>query len=166
MNKTLFLVCPFNHSEALVRSLHREESYFLTAPASVFNCQESDYANAIASFLTNKDIHHVVVVQRTECRFLRNALALKPESNLNAEKVLASLVQKHFLELSTSKSLAEKQEKLARLNIERQMKEIFENDIIRSTLLRRKIRLSGWLFLKRDFERIPFEPLMIQRSLV
>jgi carbonic anhydrase len=166
MNKTLFLVCPFNHSESLVRSLFREESYFLTAPAGIFNCQDTDYANAIASFLTNKEINHIIVVQRTECRFLRNALALKPESNLNAEKVLARLVQTHHLELSALKSLAEKQEKLARFNIDRQMHEIFEHDILRPTLLRRKIKLSGWLFLKRDFERIPFEPLMVQRSLV
>jgi len=166
MSKTLFLVCPFNHSESLVRSLHREESYFLTAPACVFNCQDIDYANAIASFLTNKDIQQIVVVQRVECRFLKNALYLKPESNLNAEKVLASLVQSHYLEFTAVKSMVEKQEKLARINIDRQMQEIFEHDILRSTIIRRKIRLSGWLFLKRDFERIPFEPLLLQRSLM
>jgi carbonic anhydrase len=164
MNKTLYLVCPFNHSESLVRSLFHEEAYFLTAPGCVFNCHEINYASAIAAFLTNHSIDHIKVVQRVECRFIRNAITFKPESGMNAEKVLAGLVQKHYSDIMTPKSVETRKERLARRNLERQMKELFDNEVLQKAIVKNQIRISGLLFTKNEFERVGFEPRIAHRN--
>jgi carbonic anhydrase len=78
--------------------------------------------------------------------------------------VLAGLVQKYHSEIMTPKSTEARKERLARRNLERQMKELFENEILQKAIIKNQIRISGLLFTKNEFERVGFEPRIAQRN--
>lgn len=141
--KRLFLICPTSQSELFVRERYGSNSFFLTALGSVFDFGQIHYLEAVVDFIERESIRHIYIVHDTSCPFLDSILVKKKEYETHAEAVLLDLLIEHYFYVMEGDTLTEKKNALATLNVERQGREIWDNEFLRSAMSEYNINLRG-----------------------
>lgn len=139
----LFLVCPFCQMETFIRKEYGNV-YFLTAPASIFNFSDEQFAKEISTFLTTYHITDVYVVCDLTCKFIHNALAAGPAHGLSCEQTLECMVSRSDDPFS-----------LAQKIIQLQVTNIKNAHSIHAAVNERKIKIHGIVTSKLNNRFIP-----------
>ncbi len=145
MNKRLFLVCPDCFIEQTIRKHYGPDSFFLTALGSVFHIDSFEYAEEINSFLSGEGVLDIFVVNDIKCTFIQNTMTSKNHQT-KAEQKLAQLYLENYDEFEELDTDEDKAQKLALLNIERQVNELSETAFIGDKISDGRLTVKGLLY--------------------
>jgi len=149
------LVCPDCFIEQTIRKHYGPDSFFLTALGSVFHIDSFEYAEEINSFLSGEDVLHIYVVNDVQCTFIQNTLDTKNHQT-KAEQKLAQLYLENYDDFEELKTDGDKAQKLALLNIERQVKDLSETAFIGTKISDGQLTVKGLLYdrTKGEFQEL------------
>jgi carbonic anhydrase len=153
----VYLICPDCHIEQALRNEFGQDAYFLTALGSVFDFSEFDYAEALNHFINREMISEIIIVNDTNCTFIKNTICKENNCNTKAEQELKKLQKNNaekFAPLDTNKQ----KELLTKLNIYRQAYELLDVAAIGGKVDDGLISVSGLIY-NRDNSR--FERLIL-----
>jgi hypothetical protein len=122
----LFLVCPFSHSEGIIREYINPSAYFLTSSASVFRFNNEDYVDSIIDAATFNGIEKIYVTASTECQFAQRAIQEKNATDFYAERALLEVYQSNKAEIDNLKSNQEQVARLLDLHLDIQQAQLIE----------------------------------------
>lgn len=153
--RKLYLICPDCHIEQALRSEFGQDAYFLSALGSVFDFSEFDYAEALNHFISREMISEIIIVNDTNCTFIKNTICKENSCNTKAEQELRKLQENNaekFIPLDTSKQ----KELLTKLNFYRQAYELGDVEVIGSKIDGGNIDVSGLIYNRDNsrFERL------------
>lgn len=115
LNKALFIVCPFCHTEEFLRAKFGKDIFFSTFPGAVINHKTED--ELLLNELVNREgISEIFIVNDISCNFIENAINEKNEFGLKCEKHLKEL-NKNLSDEFKFLSLKEKKEIMAKANV-------------------------------------------------
>jgi hypothetical protein len=119
LNKALFIVCPFCHTEEFLRVKFGKDIFFSTFPGAVLNHKTED--ELLLNELINREgISEIFIVNDISCNFIENAIDGKKEFGLKCETHLKELNSKLSDEFKLL-SLKEKKEIMAKTNVLEQL---------------------------------------------
>lgn len=122
----LFLICPFSHSEGIIREYINPSAYFLTSSASVFRFNNDDYVNSIIDAVTVNEIEKIYVTARTDCQFALRIILEKSASDFYAERALLDIYQANKAEIDNFKVNEEQVARLLDLHLGYQQAQLIE----------------------------------------
>lgn len=120
----LFLVCPFSHSEGIIRQYINPLAYFLTSSAGVFRFNNDDYADSIIDAVTVNAIEKIYVTASTDCEFAQRIICEKTATDFYAERALLDVYQSNKAEIDNLKSNEEQVARLLDLHLDIQQAQL------------------------------------------
>lgn len=144
----LFLVCPASQLESYIQQVHGQRVYFLTALGAVFDFGQVSYAEAVVDFIDRENIREIWVVNDARCRFVQAVLQQDKGSAAYTREALRDLFVDHYAELTEQELFEDRCISLARLNVVRQVQEIYEHALLAAAISRRNIGLRGLVCMK------------------
>lgn len=87
----LYLICSDCHIENALRNEFSQDAYFLTALGVVFDFSEFDYAEGLDHFINREMISEIIIVNDTNCTFIKNTISKEDNHNTRAEHELEKL---------------------------------------------------------------------------
>lgn len=148
MNNKLFIVCPFAGMENFIRERHGYSIYFMTVLGSVFRSGDFDFMQSICDFIKHKQIQDLYLVNDADCRFIKTILLRQNRIGINAEKEIEEIYIDNYSKVMQSDKLDDQKIMLAKLNLNRQMKLLANNQIFLSQLQNMKPKIHGLVAIK------------------
>jgi len=88
---------------------HFGDVFFLTAPASVFNFDDTNFLKAVKKTIQSEKITDIYLVGEVSCRFIQYALQNKCNTGLRCESEIQELFSKTDTAFSLTEKLLKKQ---------------------------------------------------------
>lgn len=104
----LFLVCPFCQMERFITK-HYGDVLFLTAPASVFYFDDTNFLKAVKKTIQREKITDIYLVGEVSCCFIQYALRNESQTGLRCESEIQELISKTDTAFSLTEKLLKKQ---------------------------------------------------------
>lgn len=89
-SKKLFFVCPICQMEHFIKKQFGEV-FFVTAPASVFDFEDTEFSNEISLFIKHRNITDVYAACDLSCNFLNQRVNAGALHGLRCEELIDSL---------------------------------------------------------------------------
>lgn len=144
------MLCPASQLESFIKEHCGGEVFFLTALGVVFDFRQLAYVEALVDFIERESIDEICVVHDVACPFIKSVLAKEKGYGTYAEGVLLDLLIDHFSDIMQNTITGEQKVKLARCNVERQVSEVFANELLRQVVREYNISLKGLLSAKAE----------------
>lgn len=154
----LYLICPDCHIEHALRNAFGEDAYFLTALGSVFDFSDFAYAEELNHLVHQEMISEIVIVNDTNCTFIKNTVLKEKNYSTKVEKELGKLQENNSEQFALLKAERQK-ELLAKLNIYRQAYELLDVAFIGGKIENGVTSISGLIY---DRGSSKFERLMLK----
>lgn len=143
MKHTLYLICPASKVEHFIREQYGESAFFMTALAAVFHLNEQAYLDELIKIIEKEAIEELVVVNDTSCCFIQSVLTRQKGFGTQAEQVLVDLLLDHYTHIMGTTSVAEQKNRLAELNVQRQLEELLRIDYFQQRVVLQKLVVTG-----------------------
>jgi hypothetical protein len=122
----LFLICPFSHSEGIIREYINPSAYFLTSSASVFRLNNDDYVDSIIDAVTVNGIEKIYVTASTDCQFAQRVIRAQSASDFYAERALFEVYRANKKEIDHLKTNEEQVVRLLDLHLDIQQAQLID----------------------------------------
>ncbi|MBC5993682.1 carbonic anhydrase [Pontibacter cellulosilyticus] len=142
MKNKLFLICPHSKLEHFLGSKYKN-AYFLTALAAAFKLNEHTYIEELIDFIERESVEEVIVVNDVDCQFIESVLSKKKGYGTYAEEVLVDLLIDNYAEVMSGSSVEVQKEKLAELNVQRQIQQLLSSEYFLQQVVLQKIKIKG-----------------------
>jgi len=119
----LFLVCPFTMSEHVIRNHFGNQSYFMSAPGSVFRLHELDYREAFEEFLDREMITQLSFVHDVSCPIIQRILKRNARFGIGVESEIEAIYVEHFKAINALPTAIEQSYYLAEKLLLKQLNE-------------------------------------------
>jgi hypothetical protein len=145
MKNSLFLVCPFGHSEQFIRRNQIDNAFFVTGIGGYITFEESNFCQEFNKKLIDQQIESIYLVQNTECRFLKNSIKEQFQDSLGVRSIHHKIYTENISQFKKLKTDFQITVHLAYLMIKKIADDIYQNPILSPTIKMYHIEIKGTL---------------------
>lgn len=154
----LFLICPECNIEHALRAQFGDDIYCMTSLGAVFDISSFANAEEANQMIAKETITKIFVVNDVECKFIRNTIYEDKYNWTVAESVLEIIHQENAAEFAPMDP-TQQQKLLAKLNIQRQVRDLLEVAFIGNKIRDNYLKVTGLIYDRKDasFEKLEFQ---------